>query len=35
MGVFLILTGIAFMTGFITNMAIWFQETFPILMQIG
>jgi cytochrome c-type biogenesis protein len=35
MGVFLILTGVAFMTGFITNMAIWFQETFPILMQIG
>ena len=35
MGVLLILTGIAFMSGFITNVAIWFQESFPILMQIG
>lgn len=35
MGVLLVLTGIAFMTGFITNVAFWFQDTFPILMQIG
>lgn len=35
MGIVLVLTGIAFMTGAITNLAIWFQETFPILMQIG
>ena len=35
MGVLLVLTGIAFMSGFITNVAIWFQETFPILMKIG
>jgi len=35
LGVLLVLTGLAFMSGFITNVAIWFQETFPILMQIG
>jgi len=35
MGVLLILTGIAFMSGFITYVAIWFQESFPILMKIG
>ena len=35
MGVLLILTGIAFMSGFITHVAIWFQESFPILMKIG
>ncbi|UHS61704.1 cytochrome c biogenesis protein CcdA [Agrobacterium vaccinii] len=35
MGVLLVLTGIAFMSGFVTNVAIWFQESFPILMQIG
>jgi cytochrome c-type biogenesis protein len=35
MGVLLVLTGIAFMTGFITNVAFWFQDAFPILMQIG
>ncbi|MDQ0135456.1 cytochrome c-type biogenesis protein [Neorhizobium galegae] len=35
MGVFLILTGLAFIFGFVTSAAIWFQQTFPILMQIG
>ncbi|TNM62059.1 cytochrome c biogenesis CcdA family protein [Aliirhizobium smilacinae] len=35
MGVFLIVTGLAFIFGFVTSAAIWFQETFPILMQIG
>lgn len=35
MGVLLILTGLAFLFGFVSTVAIWFQETFPILMQIG
>lgn len=35
MGGLLVLTGIAFMSGFITSVAIWFQESFPILMKIG
>ncbi len=35
MGVLLVLTGLAFMFGFISSVAIWFQQTFPILMQIG
>lgn len=35
MGGLLVLTGIAFLTGFVANVAIWFQQTFPILGQIG
>lgn len=35
MGVFLILTGLAFIFGFVSDAAIWFQQTFPILMKIG
>ncbi|MBX4895335.1 cytochrome c biogenesis CcdA family protein [Rhizobium bangladeshense] len=35
MGVFLILTGLAFLFGWVSDVAIWFQQTFPILMQIG
>ena len=35
MGLLLVLTGLAFMFGFISSIAIWFQQTFPILMQIG
>ncbi|MET3599965.1 cytochrome c biogenesis CcdA family protein [Martelella mangrovi] len=35
MGVLLILTGLAFLFGFIADMAIWFQQTFPVLSQIG
>jgi cytochrome c-type biogenesis protein len=35
MGGFLILTGLAFMFGFVSDVAIWFQQTFPILMRIG
>jgi cytochrome c-type biogenesis protein len=35
MGLFLILTGLAFIFGFVSSAAIWFQQTFPILMQIG
>ena len=35
MGGLLILTGLAFMFGLVSIVAIWFQQTFPILMQIG
>ncbi|HEY0122800.1 MAG TPA: cytochrome c biogenesis CcdA family protein [Rhizobium sp.] len=35
MGVFLVLTGLAFIFGYVSDMAIWFQQTFPILMKIG
>lgn len=34
-GMLLVLTGLAFMFGFISDLAIWFQQTFPILSQIG
>ncbi len=35
MGLLLVLTGLAFLFGFVSRVAIWFQQTFPILMQIG
>ncbi|MFT4185081.1 MAG: cytochrome c biogenesis CcdA family protein [Rhizobium sp.] len=35
MGAFLVLTGLAFIFGYVSDMAIWFQQTFPILMKIG
>ncbi|QRM55475.1 cytochrome c biogenesis CcdA family protein [Sinorhizobium sp. BG8] len=35
MGVLLVLTGLAFIFGYISDVAIWFQQTFPILSQIG
>ncbi|MCJ8518244.1 cytochrome c-type biogenesis protein [Pseudorhizobium tarimense] len=35
MGALLVLTGFAFMVGFVSDVAIWFQQTFPILTQIG
>jgi cytochrome c-type biogenesis protein len=35
MGALLVLTGLAFLFGFVSDVAIWFQQTFPILMQIG
>lgn len=35
LGGFLVITGLAFMFGYISDMAIWFQQTFPILQQIG
>jgi cytochrome c-type biogenesis protein len=35
MGVLLVLTGIGFLTGFITNASIWLLETFPALGTIG
>ena len=35
MGALLVVTGLAFLFGFISDMAIWFQQSFPILQQIG
>jgi cytochrome c-type biogenesis protein len=35
MGALLVLTGLAFMFGFVTDVSIWFQQTFPFLMSIG
>ncbi|MNU08620.1 hypothetical protein D3C72_2547490 [compost metagenome] len=35
MGALLVLAGLAFLFGFISSVAIWFQQTFPILMKIG
>jgi cytochrome c-type biogenesis protein len=35
MGALLVLTGLAFIFGYVSDMAIWFQQTFPILSQIG
>lgn len=35
MGGLLVLTGLAFMFGFVADLAIWFQQTFPILSKIG
>jgi cytochrome c-type biogenesis protein len=35
MGLLLVLTGLAFIFGFVSDAAIWFQQTFPVLMQIG
>ncbi|MDE1992682.1 MAG: cytochrome c biogenesis protein CcdA, partial [Rhizobiaceae bacterium] len=35
MGGLLVLTGLAFIFGWTDNVSIWFQQTFPILMQIG
>jgi cytochrome c-type biogenesis protein len=35
LGALLVLTGLAFITGFVTDVSIWFQQAFPILMRIG
>ena len=35
MGVLMVLTGIAFLTGAISNVSIWLLETFPALQNIG
>ena len=35
MGGLLVLTGIAFLTGFITQASYWLLETFPALGRIG
>ena len=34
-GALLVLTGLAFIFGYVSDLAIWFQQTFPILMKIG
>lgn len=34
-GVLLIITGLAFIFGYIGDISAWFQQTFPILMKIG
>ena len=35
MGGFLVLTGVAFLTGFITQASYWLLEVFPALAKIG
>jgi cytochrome c-type biogenesis protein len=35
MGVLMILTGIAFLTGAVTNVSLWMLETFPVLQKFG
>ncbi|MFD1744264.1 cytochrome c biogenesis CcdA family protein [Rhizobium helianthi] len=35
MGGLLVVTGLAFMFGFVSDLAIWFQQSFPILSRIG
>ncbi len=35
LGAILVLTGLAFIFGFVSDVAIWFQQTFPILSTIG
>lgn len=34
-GGLLVLTGLAFVFGYVSDIAIWFQQSFPILMKIG
>ena len=35
MGALLVLTGVAFLTGSVTQMSVWLLETFPVLGKIG
>ena len=35
MGVLMVITGIAFLTGAISNVSIWLLETFPALQNFG
>src|ERR1700749_703624 len=35
MGVLMIITGIAFLTGAVSNVSIWLHETFPALQSLG
>jgi cytochrome c-type biogenesis protein len=35
MGALLVLTGIAFLTGFVTQVSFWLLEAFPALGRIG
>jgi cytochrome c-type biogenesis protein len=34
-GALLVITGLAFIFGYVSDISIWFQQTFPILMKIG
>ena len=34
-GALLVITGLAFIFGYIGDISAWFQQTFPVLMQIG
>jgi cytochrome c-type biogenesis protein len=34
-GALLVVTGLAFIFGYVSDISIWFQQTFPILMRIG
>jgi cytochrome c-type biogenesis protein len=35
MGVLMVITGIGFLTGAVSNVSIWLLETFPALQTIG
>jgi cytochrome c-type biogenesis protein len=35
LGALLVVTGLAFIFGYVGDIAIWFQQTFPVLMMIG
>jgi cytochrome c-type biogenesis protein len=35
MGVFMVITGIAFLTGSISAVSVWLLETFPSLQNFG
>jgi cytochrome c-type biogenesis protein len=35
MGVLMVITGIAFLTGAVSNASIWLLETFPALQNFG
>ena len=35
MGVLLVVTGIGFLTGAVTNVSVWLLETFPSLQSFG
>jgi len=35
MGVLLVVTGIAFLTGTVSNVSVWLLETFPSLQSFG
>ena len=35
LGGLLVLTGLAFIFGYVGDVSTWFQQTFPVLMQIG
>ena len=35
LGALLVLTGLAFIFGYVGDVSIWFQQTFPALMKIG